>query len=246
VLALVAGGVVVGVRALLAERGRDRCWSNIPNRTLGAAPHRLLLLVDLNSNTSARADTIAQDLEQSVHSALTGESNITMLVDPGANGDIVLSPCLDATHIFRFNAYRDNAESLRRAEVATESAVMTHIRDFILRVSVSRTGSPLRLLQRAYEASRVSASGYAGSEFVLWSDFLSNAHDCLDIGRGFATSVAAESVEKRCAASGSLPRLPGSLTIFGLESGGRDDLLPWTREVAVRICRRVTKDCRGA
>jgi hypothetical protein len=203
-----------------------------------AVEDRITLMVDLYSNNPDYVALIAQSFKPVISTSLVEGASIKLLVDAGKGSALLASPCLDGTKVLTVDS--ENERRREQELEATAGDLTEHLEHFLQSIKVKRTGSPLRLLQHAAQASTPLLGARSVSTTYIWSDFLSNAPDCLNPDGARATEGALAAIFERCRATKSIVAAATDLHILGvgttIRSAGFEQ---WTRALAQRVCDSV-------
>lgn len=239
---LVVAGAVLGLTTLSgASQGEGRCPAALEQMasTGPDAGARLHLLVDVPSDAPASAQRIAGDLLPALRRALEDGAFVSLVSDPGEGSPLAISRCFDGTRWFKVDY--DNATRQEKELAGALAAASGHVEQFVRESEVAPTGSVLRLLQRA-SVDTATASGLV--EVVVWSDFLSNARDCLNPDGAEANTDTISAIRERCAETRSLRPINGHVTLLGVGQTPRSAGFElWARDLAYVVCQALSPNC---
>jgi hypothetical protein len=242
---LVLGGGVFGLyRWVTAAPQAAHCPAAVEAVAASAGEDdasRLILLIDQYSNGAKYAGQVAAAVRSVFVETLAQGASVSLTVDPGGNSAFIPSRCLDGSRTFRVDF--ENQDRSEQDTTAAGDAVERHVFSLLRNARVRQTGSPIRLLRHAAVEVGAQTSAIETDAYV-WTDFLSNAGDCLD-PQGFrATTRTIRALVRRCSATTSLERVRASLHVIGFGSTRRPfELEQWGRELAQAICSRTAASC---
>lgn len=239
---LVVTGTVVALSALsAASEDEARCPAAL-EETASVGPDagaQLHLLVDVPSDAPTSAERIAGDLLPALQRALEDGAFVSLVSDPGEGSPLAISRCFDGTRWFKVDY--DNATRQDKELASALAAAASHVEQFVRDSEVAPTGSVLRLLQRA-SVDTAATSGLV--EVVVWSDFLSNATDCLNPDGAEANTDTISAIRERCAKTRSLRPINGHVTLLGVGQTPRSvGFELWARDLAYAVCEALSPNC---
>lgn len=251
VVGLLVAGLTVALIVMVSRQSSDRDDSCPAAAMRAVNPsgeldevERVSLMIDLYSNDPAYVLVVRSALRPILQGAVDRGASISLVADPGYQAELVSSTCLDGSKVFEITSVND-----RRREIDLMKAVEAldqHTGDVLESVPVRRRGSPVRLLQRASIVANADsdASTQGGEVVYLWSDFLSNAPDCLNPEGEAANERLSKALVTRCKTARSFERVYAPVHLLGLGSTPRSiGFELWARELAFRTCLLLESDC---
>ena len=221
--------------------------SDAPKST-NAQSATIVVLIDLPNNDPSTIQRATDEVYSEVARQLANKTEVTLIgaIYTGDGNSVTELTCMDGTHrSFTYIPKHNNQVAMERKKRDYLSEVEKDITTTMKSLSHdnNQRGDFRSLL--TWTKDRVKSQGSGDVNIILWSNFLSNGTDCLNIADAApASSELAKEIVQRCTDQQLLPSFgETNMTVLGAGNVSDPAVTTFSTQLAAEFCTRLSKHC---
>lgn len=211
----------------------------------------LVVLVDLPNNELETIERVTKQITQTIYENLGDEDQFSLIggVYTGQSNNVSRVACMDGiSRSFAYVPGKNNDTKMKRERQQYLNEVEEQMKSTLSTAAAPHdevnTGDFRNLINWA--KNQLGNTPSSNSRVILWSNFLSNGSDCLNISTPASASAAlAEEIVQRCQNAELIPSLGNTeFQIIGSGYAMNAALSSFSSQLAAAFCPRISTNCR--
>jgi lipoprotein len=222
--------------------------SDAPTST-NAQSANIVVLIDLPNNNQNTIEKVVNQVYNTIERELDGitEFSLTAGVYTGQSNNVTTVTCMDGTaRSFTYVEGENNETRQKRERKEYFNSTKKQLENALATSTHNKSTSGDFRSLLSWSKDKITQSNTGNKKVVLWSNFLSNGTDCLNIeSPSSGSSALADEIAQRCQDADLLPTLGDTdVQVLGSGYGTDTSLASFSSQLATAFCKRISTNCR--
>ena len=201
---------------------------------------------DAPKSTNAQSATIVYNTIEHQLDGIT-EFSLTAGIYTGQSNNVTTVTCMDGTaRSFTYVEGENNETRQKRERKEYFDSTKKQLENTLTASTHNKSTSGDFRSLLSWSKDKITQNNTGNTKVILWSNFLSNGTDCLNIeSPSSGSSALAEEIAQRCQDADLLPTLGNTdVQVLGPGYGTDASLASFSSQLATAFCKRISTNCR--